>query len=180
MNKFSVVDQDKLAVSTALFVANGLASASVLSVLKKEHLVKDGKFTTNLVRRISFHSLTFTSTSLGSSLTFLTTFFKSYLLTESLDHLATSLRKGGLTDLEAFFPPPRNTPTELAAHFKSIGLAGVVEFYTKQKSGQAKEDMAFRLKEFMADDADMEEVCRILIHDYVGTFSDLAFDVNRF
>lgn len=134
-NKFSQVDQDKLAVATALFVANGLASASVLSVLKKEHLVKD-----------------------GSSLTFLTTFFKSYLSTESLDHLATSLRKGGLSDLEAYFPPPRNTAIELSNHFKSIGLGGVVEFYTKQKSGQAKEDMAYRMKEFMADDADMDEV----------------------
>lgn len=41
LNKFSPVDQEKLAVSTALFVSSGLASANVLVVLKKDHLVKD-------------------------------------------------------------------------------------------------------------------------------------------
>lgn len=91
-------------------------------------------------------------------MTFLTTFFKSYLATESLDHLSQTLRKGGLTDLEAFFPVGKQNPTELAAHFKGVGLSGVVEFYTKQKSGLAKEDMSYRLKEFVQEEADVDEV----------------------
>lgn len=41
-NKFSPVDQEKLAVATSQFVSTGLASANVLVSLKKDHLVKDG------------------------------------------------------------------------------------------------------------------------------------------
>lgn len=44
VNKFSPVDQEKLAVSSALFVAGGLASANVLTALIKDHLVKDSAF----------------------------------------------------------------------------------------------------------------------------------------
>jgi hypothetical protein len=89
--------------------------------------------------------------------TFLTTFFKAYLLNESLEHLSTSLRKGGVTDLEAFFPPSKQNATELSTHFKAAGLSGVVDFYIKQKSGQAKEDTLARLKEFVAEEADFDE-----------------------
>lgn len=94
----------------------------------------------------------------GTSLTFLTTFLKSYLLTESLDHLSSSLRKGALTNLEAFFPASKASPTELAAYFKAAGLAGVVDFYTKQKSGQAKEITFARLRELVAEEADEDDV----------------------
>lgn len=41
INKFSPVEQEKLAVATAFFVANGLVSASVLLSVVKDHLVKD-------------------------------------------------------------------------------------------------------------------------------------------
>jgi hypothetical protein len=47
-NKFSPVEQEKLAVATALFVATGLTSAGVLIVLKKDHLVKDCPSTRSL------------------------------------------------------------------------------------------------------------------------------------
>lgn len=40
-NKFTPIEQEKLATSVAIFVASGLASASVLSSLNKDHLVKD-------------------------------------------------------------------------------------------------------------------------------------------
>jgi hypothetical protein len=96
----------------------------------------------------------------ATSLTFLTTFLKSYLATESVEHLSSSLRKGGVTDLEAYFPPARQTAAELTAHFKANGLAGVVEFYTKQKSGKAKEELVAVLSALVADDADEEEVSR--------------------
>ncbi|KAL8292272.1 hypothetical protein RQP46_001738 [Phenoliferia psychrophenolica] len=134
-NKFSPIEQEKLAVSTAVFVSAGLASASVLNVLKKDHLVKD-----------------------SLAVTFLVTFCKSYLLTESLDHLSQSLRKGTVNNLEAFLPASHQTPAEFAAIFKAAGLGGVVDFYTKQKSGQAKEETLARLKELIAEDADHEDI----------------------
>lgn len=40
-NKFTPVEREKLAVATALFVGCGLASANILTSLKKDHLVKD-------------------------------------------------------------------------------------------------------------------------------------------
>lgn len=134
-NKFTPIEQEKLAISSALFVAQGLASASVLASLKKEHLIKD-----------------------GTSLEFLTKFLKAYLATESLEHLSSSLKKGSTTDLAEFFPREKQNSAELSAHFKKEGLSGVMDFYTKQKNGAAKEETLYRLRELVADESDNEEV----------------------
>ncbi|SGY14332.1 BQ5605_C010g06144 [Microbotryum silenes-dioicae] len=134
-NKFSQIDQEKLAVATALFVAVGLVSASVVLSLKKDHLVKD-----------------------GTSVRMLTSFLKAFLATESIEQLSLALRKGGVTDLEAFFPPSKQNATELSAHFKGAGLSGVVDFYIKQKAGKAKEDTLARLREYVSDEADYDEI----------------------
>ena len=88
----------------------------------------------------------------------MTLVFKTYLGNESIDHLSAALRKGGVTDLEIFFPPSQQNATALSAHFKGAGLQPVVDFYMKQKSGQAKEDTAHRLREFVAEEADFDEV----------------------
>ncbi|SCZ89291.1 BZ3500_MvSof-1268-A1-R1_Chr9g10358 [Microbotryum saponariae] len=134
-NKFSQIDQEKLAVATALFVAVGLVSASVVLSLKKDHLVKD-----------------------GTSVRMLTSFLKAFLATESIEQLSLALRKGGVTDLEAFFPPSKQNATELSTHFKGAGLSGVVDFYIKQKAGKAKEDTLARLREYVSDEADYDEI----------------------
>ena len=132
-NKFSPIEQEKLAVSTAVFVSAGLASASVLNVLKKDHLVKDCSCSSCPTPE----SLVLTSSdSAALAVNFLVTFCKSYLLTESLDHLSGSLRKGTVTNLEAFMPASHQTAVEFSTIFKAAGLGGVVDFYTKQKSGQ--------------------------------------------
>ena len=39
------------------------------------------------------------------SIAVLTIIFRAYLAEQSVDHLATMLRKGGIKDLTAFFPP---------------------------------------------------------------------------
>jgi hypothetical protein len=160
MNKFSPVDQEKLAVATSQFVSTGLASANVLVSLKKDHLVKDGAFRPPLPSSCQRARLTSRSLarSTGSAVSFLTLFCKTYIASESVEHLCSSLRKGGVTDLEGFFPPSKQNATELSAHFKAQGLEGVVAFYLKQKSGQAKEDTLARLKEFVAEEADYDEV----------------------
>lgn len=119
-----------------MFIASGLASASVLAILNKDHLIKD-----------------------STALNFLTRFLKAYLQTESIDHLSSSLRKGGVADLMQFFPPARQSMAELSAHFKAEGLQNVLDFYTKQKSGQAKEETLFKLKEMVVDETDNDEVC---------------------
>ena len=43
INKFTPEDTNKLAMATGLFCSSGLATLTVLNVLFKEHLVKEGK-----------------------------------------------------------------------------------------------------------------------------------------
>ncbi|KAK4057203.1 hypothetical protein OIO90_001698 [Microbotryomycetes sp. JL221] len=138
-NKFPEADQEKLAAATALFVTNGLTSSNVLLTFKKDHLTKD-----------------------TTSAKFLTNYCKAYLQVESVEHLSTTLRRGGVTDLEAFFPSSKQNANELSAHFKGAGLAPVVDVYLKQKTAQAKEDLSARLKEFVADEADFDEIASYL------------------
>lgn len=95
---------------------------------------------------------------IATSLNFLTKFLKAYLLTETIDHLSTSLRKGNVADLKLFFPPSRQSLAELQSYFRAEGLGPVLDFYTKQKSGQAKEETLFRLKELVAEESDNDEV----------------------
>lgn len=138
-NKFTPADQEKLAAATALFVATGLTTAGVLLVFKKDHLTKD-----------------------MTSANFITNYCKTYLQAESVEHLSTTLRKGGVTDLEAFFPTSKQNATELSAHLRAAGLSAVVDVYLKQKSAQAREDLLARLKEFVADEADFDEIASYL------------------
>lgn len=173
-NRFTPVEQEKLAVATSQFVSTGLTSANVLTILKKDHVVKDCTLPPSLVPSLAlFWDLTLSLLSLrphaATSVTFLTTFFKTFLLTESLESLSSILRKGGVTDLEAFFPPNKQNATELSTHFKSAGLTGVVEFYLKQKTSQAKEDLLARLKELVAEEADFDEV-RFELSDSLNLF----------
>ncbi len=138
-NKFSPIEQDKLAVATALFVTNSLASASVLAALKKEHLIKD-----------------------GTAVKFLVAFFKAYLATESLDHLSASLRRGGVADLELFLPLNKQNPTEIASQLRAAGLGPLADNFVKIKSTQAKEELTHRLRELVSDNADADEIVSYL------------------
>lgn len=60
-------------------------------------------------------------------------------------------------------PASHQTAVEFSTIFKAAGLGGVVDFYTKQKSGQAKEETLARLKELIAEDADQEDVSLVLV-----------------
>ncbi|KAM0748902.1 ARM repeat-containing protein [Meredithblackwellia eburnea MCA 4105] len=152
-NKFSAIEQEKLAVATALFISAGLVGAGVINVLKKDHLIKD-----------------------SVSITFLVNFCKAFIQAESLDQLATALRKGAVTNLESFLPASKQTQTEFSNVFKAAGLNGVVEFYTKQKSGQAKEETVARLKELVAEDADHDEIQSYLEQQHQrGALPDTEF-----
>ncbi|KAK4051371.1 hypothetical protein OIV83_002855 [Microbotryomycetes sp. JL201] len=143
-NKFALPDQEKLAAATALFVSTGLITSSVLLGLKKDHLTKD-----------------------GTSSTFITNYCKAYLQSESVEHLSTTLRKGGVTDFEAFFPGSKQNAADLSAHFRAAGLSPVVDVYLKQKGAQAKDDLLARLKEFVAEEADFDEARRRAILSYL-------------
>lgn len=139
INKFSLEEQEKLGLVSALFVSSGLASSSILNSLKKDHLIKE-----------------------GISLEFFTKFLKYYLMTESIEHLSSSLKKGSTTDLAEFFPINKQSNLELQSHFKLNGLSGVFDFYTKQKSTAAQQETLYKLKELINDEQDLEEITAYL------------------
>jgi hypothetical protein len=90
---------------------------------------------------------------IGTSLNFITLYLRTYLTQESPEHLASSLRRAGVSELLGFFPAgQKRTSTELANHFNANGLSSVVEFYQRQRSGQLKEETLARLKELVSGD----------------------------
>ncbi|KEI39317.1 uncharacterized protein L969DRAFT_438828 [Mixia osmundae IAM 14324] len=147
-------NQDKMAVATALLVSGGLVgSASVLASLKKDHVVKD-----------------------GVSLAFITTYIRTYLTAETIDHLGSSLRRGGVADLILFFPPNKRTMAFAAEHFKKENLDKVWEFYQKQRSAGIREEMAEHLRTMVANEESHEEIATYLKEQFKSeAVSDVDF-----
>ncbi|KAJ7287529.1 eIF4-gamma/eIF5/eIF2-epsilon-domain-containing protein [Mycena rebaudengoi] len=99
IHRWSAAQKDKLALATGLLISQGLANASCLQSLTKDHLVKD-----------------------NVSVTIVTLVFRAYLLDQSMDHLSSTLKRGGIKDLLAFFPPNKRSSPALEEHFKKEGL----------------------------------------------------------
>ena len=66
-----------------------------------------------------------------------------------MDHLASALRKGGVKDLLAFFPPNKRQDKVLDEHFRSEGLAQVAEWWTKRQYASLKESITKTIKEML-------------------------------
>lgn len=125
---------ERLATFTALMVASGQLPVTVLSVMKREHLVKD-----------------------GTALAFLLTYLKAYSTSgESFDNLTVSLRKGGNSDLLEFFPLPKRAVAELQKEFKAKGLDKVAEWYNKVVEANKKEEIMLRLRDLTAEEEEGE------------------------
>ncbi|GAA5925538.1 hypothetical protein JCM1841_006361 [Sporobolomyces salmonicolor] len=140
-NKFTPVEQERLAVATALFVQTGLVPASTLGAVKKDHLIKD-----------------------GTAQAFLTSFLKTYpAASEPLDPLLAALRKAAIADLEAYFPASkRNLVNDVAPHFKASGLASVADWLVKTKQTQVRDETTKKVKALVADDADVDDILAVL------------------
>lgn len=76
----------------------------------------------------------------------------------TLQHLLTSLRRGGVDDILDFFPPARRSAIELGLHFKKAGLDGLADFYQKQRSQTIAKDTLRQLKDLVTSNAPNEEV----------------------
>ncbi|KAF9582277.1 hypothetical protein BGW38_000420 [Lunasporangiospora selenospora] len=111
INKFNAQDTDKLALATGLFCSSGLASLNVLSVLFKEHLVRE-----------------------GLSLQFVTTVFKTYLIDQSVEQFGLNLHKAGMGErLLDFFPPSKRDEDSFARHFQAEDMKQLVSFQNKKQ-----------------------------------------------
>jgi len=102
IHRWEPSQKDKLSITIGLLMSQGLASASCISGLTKDHLVKD-----------------------DVAINVITIIFRSYLTDQSMEHLAGALKKGGIKDLLAFFPVSRRGSKVLEEHFRKEGLPQV-------------------------------------------------------
>ncbi|KAK0543823.1 hypothetical protein OC846_000042 [Tilletia horrida] len=129
INRYSEEQNEKLACATALLIQQGLASASVLQAIQKDHLTKD-----------------------DLPVNFISSVFRAYLADSSMDHLGTALRKGGIKDLLLFFPPQkREQPGIIVSHFKAIGLTPVAEYWQRRQVREIKDQTVARVVEILQE-----------------------------
>ncbi|KAF5348684.1 hypothetical protein D9758_006842 [Tetrapyrgos nigripes] len=126
IHRWSPAQKDKLAITTGLFLSQGLVGASCLQSLTKDHLIKD-----------------------DVSINVLTLIFKAYFAEQSMEHLSAALKKGGIKDLLLFFPPNKREGTNLEDHFKKAGLPQVAEWWAKKQYAIVKDTLVKELREMV-------------------------------
>ncbi|CAL1707148.1 unnamed protein product [Somion occarium] len=129
INRWSDIQREKLAIAAGIMLAQGLISAACLQALTKDHLVKN-----------------------DVSVSVVTVVFRAYLGEQSIDHLAATLRRGGIKDLLAFFPPNKRQDKALDEHFRAAGLPQVAEWWTKRQYAALKDGIISTLKEMLANE----------------------------
>lgn len=96
---------------------------------------------------------------LGASLQFVTGVFRSYLEDQSIEHLSSIIKKGGLEEkLLDFFPPGKRQPEYVARHFEAEGLKPLVEYFNKRQQSAVKEQVKEKLVDTFASGTP-QEVC---------------------
>ncbi|KAG0175567.1 hypothetical protein DFQ28_008854 [Apophysomyces sp. BC1034] len=136
INKWQATDDSKLAKATGYFITAQLANISLLKVLLKDYLVKD-----------------------GLSLSFSTMVFRTILGEQTIDQLGRSLINAGLDDkLIELFPPNKREEECLVRHFEAEDMKPLVEFYQRNQKNSMKEDLVVTLKEMLEAESSVAEV----------------------
>ncbi|KAF8210275.1 hypothetical protein K438DRAFT_1903844 [Mycena galopus ATCC 62051] len=135
IHRWSPAQKDKLALATGLLLSQGLANASCLQSLTKDHLVKD-----------------------SVSVSVVTLVFRAYLVDQSMDHLAGTLKRGGIKDLLLFFPSNKRTSKDVEEHFKKAGLLPVAEWWAKKQYAVVKETIVRDLQELCEREESPEQI----------------------
>lgn len=133
--KWSPEDRTKLAEATALFIIELQCAPKCLASLTKDHVVKD-----------------------NIALSFLTDFMRIYLSKQSMDSLASTLRRSGLRDILMVFPQPVRDPKHLEAHFKKEGLPAINEWYGKVMLSEIKEETIVAVERMIGEEETNENV----------------------
>lgn len=169
INRWPEAQREKFSVAAGLILSQGLASASCLQSLTKDHLIKNGTPIIAYKSLISLSDIRFQLPSHLSgpcadvSISVVTTIFRAYLIDQSMEHLATNLRKGGIKDLIAFFPENKRQDKVLEEHFRSAGLPQVAEWWTKRQYASLKEGVISALKDLLSGEETHEHVgCRVI------------------
>ncbi|CAA7263160.1 unnamed protein product [Cyclocybe aegerita] len=124
IHRWTPVQKDKFSTAVGLLISQGLASASCLQSLTKDHLVKNDVATSVL-----------------------TIIIRAYLVDQSMDHLSAALKRGGIKDLLLFFPPNKREGKFLDDHFRKENLPQVAEWWAKKQYAVVKEGIVKDLTE---------------------------------
>jgi hypothetical protein len=135
IHRWSPAQKDKLSIATGLLISQGLANASCLQALTKDHLVKN-----------------------DVSISVITHIFRAYLIDQSMDHLSATLKRGGVKDLLAFFPPNKREGKSLENHFKQEGMPQVAEWWAKKQYAVVKEGIVKDLTEMCEREDTPEQI----------------------
>lgn len=88
----------------------------------------------------------------------ITFIFRAYLVDQSMDHLAGTLKRGGVKDLLAFFPPNRREGKILEEHFRKEGMPQVADWWAKKQYAVVKEGVIKDLTEMREREDTTEQV----------------------
>ncbi|XP_009788167.1 uncharacterized protein LOC107797584 [Nicotiana tabacum] len=136
---FEENERKKLAIFTALAFSqklSGLPPETVFQPLLKDNLVAKG-----LV------------------LSFITDFFKEYLVDNSLDDLISILKRGKMEgNLLEFFPSAKRTPEAVSEHFTKAELIPLVEYNEKKIFEVKLKEMKSAVTTQIAEEANISEV----------------------
>ncbi|KAG6737663.1 hypothetical protein POTOM_059191 [Populus tomentosa] len=136
---FEENERKKLAIFTALAFSQKLSGLPPETVFQP--LLKD-----NLVAK-------------GIVLSFITDFFKEYLVDNSLDDLISILKRGKMEEnLMEFFPSAKRSAEGFSEHFSKEGLIPLVEYNEKKIFEVKLKEMKSALTTQIAEEADMSEV----------------------
>lgn len=75
-----------------------------------------------------------------------------------MEHLSATLKKGGIKDLFAFFPPNKREAKFLEEHFKKAGIPQVAEWWAKKQYAVVKEGIIKELSETLEREESVEQV----------------------
>jgi len=92
------------------------------------------------------------------SVNVITLIFRAYLTDQSMDHLSATLKRGGVKDLLAFFPPNKRDNKTLEEHFKIVGLPQVAEWWSKKQNAILKDELVKELTEFVQREEPAETI----------------------
>ncbi|KAG9125200.1 hypothetical protein FRC07_008598 [Ceratobasidium sp. 392] len=145
IHRWPTAQKDRVAIATGLMVNQGLASASCLQALTKDHLVKDGKSPgSHLCSDVSLNTIT--------------AIFRIVLADQSMDHLSGMLKKGGIKDVLLFFPANKRTANDFYTHFRGANLPQVADWYAKKQSSVLKTELVAQLKEMCESEESTESI----------------------
>lgn len=75
-----------------------------------------------------------------------------------MDHLAATLKRGGVKDLLAFFPPNKREGKALEERFRAEGLAQVADWWAKKQYAVVKESLVRELTDLCEREETPEQV----------------------